>query len=387
MGTLLSIYFLVRYWYIVVAFIVLILLIVIVRKSRQANARKRAAEAVRLQQEEARKRIAQEEAEREKMMAESRRKAEELERRIQAAMASVPGSAAYRLPQHQEEVNAKTLEMPEFIPIAKNRFVAFDLETTGLSYASDAIAEIGAVRVEDGKITETFSSLVDPERPMPAEAYAVNHISDDMLKGQPRIYEVLPAFLSFVGNDVLVAHNAPFDCRFLSQACLRYRFKAPARYFDTLNLAPVFFPNAKNKKLPTLLEAAGIDPGESHRALDDANALAELVVKTLCRPSKERNHEAVEVTGNSLSGLRFVLTGDVPGHDRAEVERMILQNGGKVTASISGLTDFLVVGEYADPKFASDKQKKALEMMRDGGKIKIIGFPALLEMMSRQSNA
>lgn len=386
MGTLIAFIVAIRYWYVIAAVIALILLIIIVKKVRQSNARKRAAEAERLRQEEARKRIAQQEAEHEKMMAELRRKADELERRIQAAMAAVPGSEAYRLPQHQESVNVKTLEIQKFTPIAKKRFVAFDFETTGLNSVEDAIVEIGAVRVEDGRITATFSRLIDPERPMPADASAVNHITDSMLTGKPRIYEALPSFLAFVGDDVLVAHNAPFDCRFVLQACMRYRFRAPTVYFDTMDLAPVFFPSAPNKKLKTLLKAAGIENDEAHRALGDAKAVAELTIKTLCRPSKERNHETVDVTGNALSGLRFVLTGDVPGHDRAEVERLILQNGGKVTGSISGLTDFLVVGEYADPKYISDKQKKALDMMRDGGKIKIIGFPALLDMANVKNN-
>lgn len=386
MGTLISVIILASYWYIVLAVIAFILLVIIVKQCKKRSARKRALEAQRLKQLEAQKRIEQEKRERAEREKEAHRFAEEKERKIRAAMDAVQGSETHRLQEMQFEVNAKTLDLTDFTSIAKKRFVAFDLETTGLSYSDDAIVEIGAVRVENGQIVDTFTRLINPECPMPAAASAVNHITDDMLVGKPFIYEVLPAFLSFVGDDVLVAHNAPFDCRFLSQACMQNRFRAPTRYFDTMELKPVFFKDAPNKKLTTLTKAAGIEHDEAHRALGDAKALAELVIKTLCRPSTERNHEKVEVISNELSGLRFVLTGDAPGHDRAEIERMILRCGGKVTGTISSLTDYLVVGEYVSSGYVSDKQKKALELMKDGGKIKIISFPALFGMMNCRPN-
>ena len=234
------------------------------------------------EQEAARQRAEQERLEKEKAEAERReaqRVIQEKENRIQEAMAKAPGSAALRLDRIPMEVGGQKLTVTEFMPISKKRFVVFDLETTGLSSTDDAVVEIGAVRVEDGEITAEFHQLIQPDRPMPAEASAVNHITDSMLVGMPRIYEVLPSFLVFVGDDVLVGHNVQFDFLFLAQACMRNRFKSPERFFDTMQLAR-YWPEAEDKKLSSLIKAAGIENNSAHRALEDAKATAMLILKT-----------------------------------------------------------------------------------------------------------
>ena len=160
-------------------------------------------------------------------------------------------------------------------------YVVFDLETTGLDADTDEIIEIGAVRVINGKVTDqTFQQLVNPGVKIPAEATEVNHITDSMVKGQPKMSEVLPAFLTFVDGDLLVAHNGGFDASFLDNACKRYGYTAPERYFDTMRLS-VYWPNLKNRKLSTFLKAAGIRNDVAHRALSDAIATAELCVKSM----------------------------------------------------------------------------------------------------------
>lgn len=246
----------------------------------EAKEEAEAAEAEkRRRQEEAKKRIEEENYRRAIYKLDAVRAANEREATIQAAIQRVPGFEKYRVASRPEEVTSSLLGITAFTPISKKQFVAFDTETTGLSDDSDAIVEIAAVRVVNGVIVEEFSQLIDPERSMPAAASAVNHITDDMLKGMPKIYEVLPAFLAFVGDDVLAAHNAPFDARFLAQACMRYRFAQPTRYFDTMNLAR-YYPDATNKKLGTLLACAGIKNDEAHRALGDARAVARLILHT-----------------------------------------------------------------------------------------------------------
>lgn len=169
------------------------------------------------------------------------------------------------------------LPVKEFYPLPE-RFVVFDLETTGLDPAMDEIVEIGAVRVERGEITASYQALVNPGRPMPATASAVNGITDEMLAGKPPLSEVLPFFVDFVGDDIAAGHNVIFDARFLLNACFARKLKAPARYFDTMALAEVW--DAQDKKLASLIRRAGIKNDAAHRALGDARATAELILKT-----------------------------------------------------------------------------------------------------------
>ena len=122
---------------------------------------------------------------------------------------------------------------------------------------------------------------------MPYEASAVNHITDDMLSGQPKIHQVLPAFLSFVGDDVLAAHNALFDMRFLAQACMVNRLRIPIVFFDTMNLAR-YWPEAEDKKLISLASAADIQIDDAHRALSDARVVANFIAATNQRRSESR---------------------------------------------------------------------------------------------------
>lgn len=189
------------------------------------------------------------------------------------------GAEQYVLAVRQEESNAKLLNITEFTPISKESFVVFDLETTGLDYQGAEIVEIGACKVENGQITEEYSTLVCPDYPIPADATAVNHITNDMLIGQPKIYEVLPSFLAFVGDNVLAAHNVKFDFGFLANACMIHYFKAPGQLFDTMSLAR-YYPDSGSKKLTALVEAAGLEVETAHRALSDARMAARLILAT-----------------------------------------------------------------------------------------------------------
>lgn len=201
---------------------------------------------------------------------------------ISKSVSLVPGSEKYRLEQQQTNANIRTLNITEFSKIAGSRYVAFDLETTGLNSLSDEIVEIGAVLVENGQIIREYSQLVNPGRSMPPDASAVNHITDDMLVHQPQIHQVLPAFLSFVGDDVLAAHNASFDLKFIAQACMREQFRIPVGFFDTMSLAR-YWPEAEDKKLVSLCDVAGVETVPSHRALDDARAVVGLISASMKR--------------------------------------------------------------------------------------------------------
>lgn len=171
------------------------------------------------------------------------------------------------------------MSIAQFQKVVYNRFVVFDLETTGLSPQNDRIIEIAAVRVENGRITDRFQRLVDPGVHITESASKVNHITDDMVHGYAKINQILPHFLKFVGRDVLVAHNASFDASFLRMACAECRLDPPKNFFDSMRLT-VYWPDLKSKSLDSFLKAAGIENDQAHRALGDAEATAKLVIKS-----------------------------------------------------------------------------------------------------------
>lgn len=158
-------------------------------------------------------------------------------------------------------------------------FVVFDIETTGFSAAEDRIIEIGAVKITDGAIVDRFSTFVNPEVPIPFEIQQLTHITDDMVLGAPKIEEALPAFLDFVGESVLVAHNAGFDVGFIEQNCVRLGRSRTFTSVDTVGLARVLLPTLSKYKLNIVAKALNISLENHHRAVDDAAATAEIYVK------------------------------------------------------------------------------------------------------------
>jgi DNA polymerase-3 subunit epsilon len=165
-------------------------------------------------------------------------------------------------------------------PLHATTFVVVDLETTGGSPASSAITEIGAVKTRGGEVIGEFQTLVDPGGPIPPFIVALTGITDAMLVAAPRIEQVLPAFLEFLGDAVLVAHNAPFDVGFLKAACRAHGYPWPGNeVVDTVTLArrATTKEEAPNKKLATLARVFGTRVTPNHRALEDARATSEVL--------------------------------------------------------------------------------------------------------------
>ena len=161
----------------------------------------------------------------------------------------------------------------------EDTFVVFDLETTGFSPISDRIIEIGAVKVEQGRITERFSSFVNPKIPIPFKITQLTSINDSMVMDAPDIEAVLPQFLDFVGYAVLVAHNAGFDVSFIEQN-MRYQDMTPdLTSVDTVAMARILMPTLAKFKLNVVAKALNISLENHHRAVDDAGATAEIFVK------------------------------------------------------------------------------------------------------------
>ncbi len=177
----------------------------------------------------------------------------------------------------------RMIDAEDFLCLASHRYVAFDLETTGLSPKYSGITEIGAIRVVHGKRTEVFQQLVNPGMPIPYEVQQLTHITDDMVSDEPDIRTVLPRFLEFIGDDPFVAHNATFDVGFLQSACTRIQRKLPDRAADSLEVARRYWPGMRSHKLGNMAEAIGFDLRGAHRSLADTEALVALVNTAVSR--------------------------------------------------------------------------------------------------------
>lgn len=161
-------------------------------------------------------------------------------------------------------------------------FICFDIETTGLSAARDKITEIGAVKVENGVITDTFSTFANPEMPIPQKITQLTGITDDMIKDAPSQSEAVSAFLEFAGDNVLVAHNAPFDTSFIAKACEDMGREYNYTSIDTVAISRAILTDIKNCKLDTVAKFLRLGDFNHHRATDDAEMLARIFIN-LCQ--------------------------------------------------------------------------------------------------------
>lgn len=158
-------------------------------------------------------------------------------------------------------------QLREYVP----DYVVFDLETTGTSPNTEEIIEISGIRVKNGNATETFSSLVNPMKPISPSATAVNGITDDMVLNEPVLDEVLPGFLDFIQDSILVGHNiACFDMKFIWKACEeRYGMTLTNDYLDTLPFSRRKLPELSRHRLVDIAAHYEIDTSGAHRALED----------------------------------------------------------------------------------------------------------------------
>ena len=160
-------------------------------------------------------------------------------------------------------------------------YVVFDIETTGLSPALEEITEIGAIRIENGVQTDSFSQLINPGKPIPGNITDLTGITDQMVKDMPSIDQVLPKFLEFCQGATVVAHNAAFDTGFIREKANRLGLPFHYKIADTLRLSRELFPNEKKHSLNVVAERLGVSLENHHRAVDDATATAEIFLKFL----------------------------------------------------------------------------------------------------------
>lgn len=159
-------------------------------------------------------------------------------------------------------------------------FTAFDTETTGLRPIDSTIIEIGAIKFDRNGQISTWSGLFNPGFLLPPQITQITHITDQMLSDKPPLSIKINEFLEFLGDSVIVAHNAQFDIEFLNSECARNNIKRTNnKFIDTLQFSRIVYPDLKSHRLEFLADNFGIDKGSAHRALDDARTCMHLFKK------------------------------------------------------------------------------------------------------------
>ncbi len=183
-------------------------------------------------------------------------------------------------------------------------YVAFDLETTGLSAKNDRIIEIGAVIMKNGREMDRFQTFVDPGRLLERKIVELTGITQDMLTGAPKIEKVLPEFLEFVGDRVLVAHNSDFDTGFIRAECQRQGIGYTLTSADTLILAQNLMPQLNRHKLDIVANALSLPEFNHHRAADDAVICGMIMAKFLEKLSREHDIHDLQAINPAMTALR-----------------------------------------------------------------------------------
>ena len=186
----------------------------------------------------------------------------------------------------------KTVVSGEKGQTLQDTFVVFDIETTGFSPVNNRIIEIGAVKVEQGGIVDRFSTFVNPQVPIPFRIEQLTNINDEMVVDAPTIEQVLPEFLEFCGDAVMVAHNAEFDMSFIRENAKRQQIQKEFTYVDTMGIARLLLPGQAKHTLDAVAKTLKISLENHHRAVDDAECTAEIFTKFI-EMLKEKNVETL----------------------------------------------------------------------------------------------
>ena len=185
-------------------------------------------------------------------------------------------------------------------------FVVFDIETTGFSPVNNRIIEIGAVKVCGGRVTERFSTFVNPQVPIPFEIEKLTSIRDDMVMDAPLIEEVLPKFLEFCQGCILVAHNAGFDMSFMLENARRQNLPMEHTYIDTVGIARVLLPNQAKHTLDAVAKTLNISLENHHRAVDDAECTAWIFVKLIQMLEEKDIHTLAQLNALGAASVDLV---------------------------------------------------------------------------------
>jgi DNA polymerase-3 subunit alpha (Gram-positive type) len=180
------------------------------------------------------------------------------------------------------------VHQPDDRELSDATYVIYDVETTGLSVTYNKIIELAGVKMKNGKIIAHFSEFINPHEAIPQQITQLTNITNEMVSQAPEEHEVISRFVEWIGDCVLVAHNARFDSGFLDAACKRHNIlHANNPVVDSLELARWLYPNMKNHRLNTLADKFKVSLENHHRAIDDAQALSEIVFHMLKEVSSQ----------------------------------------------------------------------------------------------------
>lgn len=289
-------------------------------------------------------------------------------------------------------------------------FVVLDLETTGLDSLYDDIIEICAVKVSKGSIEKTFSSLVNPRIHIDEFIEELTGITDDMVKDAPYIEDVLPSFLSFIGDQVLIGHHVSFDVNFLYDSCTYYlKTSFPNSFVDTMRIFRKLHPELDHHRLSDMTEYYSVPVSRNHRAEADClstlscfNELHNEVLirypdeESFCELFKPHNYNldlssiTTEKTSfdssNPFYQKHCVFTGALERMSRREAAQLVADFGGIPDNGITKQTNFLILGntDYCSniKNGKSNKLRKAEEYILKGLDLTILSEQVFYEMIS-----
>lgn len=302
-------------------------------------------------------------------------------------------------------------------------YTVIDIETTGLDLVYNSIIEVSAVRVRGGKVQDKFSSLIKPPKHYPffgdGEYYYVDEfiteltgITNEMLDDAPEAYEVLSAFVKFIGDDLLIGHNVNFDINFLYEAMSKV-LGMPLKndFIDTMRLSRKIFPASEHHRACDLANNCNVSYENAHRALNDSmitylcfEKMREIVDSTYETQEAfvklfKRNNGKIDTSSIITENTTFdedhpfyhkmvVFTGALNGITRKEAMQSVVNVGGYVADSVTKTTNYLVVGSFDFVKSVkgdkSSKMKKAEKMKLDGLDIEVISENTFLEFLKNQ---
>lgn len=274
-------------------------------------------------------------------------------------------------------------------------YVVLDVETTGLSPAHEEIIEIGMVKISGGMKNGEYSSFVNPGKPVPTRITKITGITNDDVICAPSFEEIAKDIIAFIGDSIVIAHNANFDLSFLVNSLNKCEINATFVYIDTLYLARKASPSTENHKLETLISELNIAPQQTHRALDDARCTLALfqkicvmysdtklmdAISSCCTPIEDYS---ISPKKSPLQGKTFVLVGAFT-FSYSAAQKLITAAGGTLAKTITSATDYLVYG-YQDPSLVDAEQYEntlstANVLRTQEGKIQLINEVKLLQL-------
>ena len=203
-------------------------------------------------------------------------------------MKVIYGVEAYLVPDKE-----KSVKNPRGQVLADATYCVLDLETTGISITTEKITEVGIMKVKNGEVIDEFEIFVNPEKPIPQRVVEVTNITDEMVKDAETIDKVFPKILEFVGDSIIVAHNASFDVGFLKHNAKLLGYEFNNTYIDTLPLAKDLFPDLKKYKLGKIADSLGIEVDVAHRALADVDTTVK-VFNVMLKKLKDKGINTVD---------------------------------------------------------------------------------------------